>query len=213
MGMNVGTPNINQGQQQNMQQQPQRLPQQAEGQFINQLAKKLMESCTPEVRAKFQSEVNAWPDQKKQQILQQGVDPLFFRFRQHAEMLYRSGKVQIPKQQGANPMEGQQGGQPNQMQGQQPNMGQRQSDPTFDFNAITNQQLGAVRLQDSGAEVVPASNNNNAQMAAFGQGGQAQNAAMAQRQAQAAFQQNFQRQNASQIQAQAQAQAQAHAQA
>ena len=120
MGMNVGTPNINQGQQQNMQQQPQRLPQQAEGQFINQLAKKLMESCTPEVRAKFQSEVNAWPDQKKQQILQQGVDPLFFRFRQHAEMLYRSGKVQIPKQQGANPMEGQQGGQPNQMQGQQP---------------------------------------------------------------------------------------------
>jgi hypothetical protein len=211
MGMNVGTPNINQGQQQNMQQQPQRLPQQAEGQFINQLAKRLMDSCTPEVRAKFQSEVNAWVDQKKQQILQQGVDPLFFRFRQHAEMLYRSGKVQIPKQQGPNPMEGQQGGQPNQMQGQQPNMGQRQSDSTFDFNAITNQQLGAVRLQDSGAEVVPASNNNNAQMAAFGQGGQAQNAAMAQRQAQAAFQQqNLQRQNASQIQV---AQAQAHAQA
>ena len=95
-------------QQQNMEQQPQQLPQQAEGEFINQLAKKLMDSCTPEIRAKFQSKVNAWPDQKTQQILQKGVDPLFFRFREHAEMLYKRGKVQIPKQQGVNPMEGQQ---------------------------------------------------------------------------------------------------------
>ncbi|KAJ4993670.1 hypothetical protein SVAN01_00724 [Stagonosporopsis vannaccii] len=221
MGMNVGTPNLNQGQQNqqpNMQQQ-QRLPQQAESQFINQLAKKLLDSCAAEVRLKFQNEVNAWPEEKKQQLLQQGIDPLFFRFRTHAELLYRNGKVSIPKQQGANQMGGQQNGQPNQMQGQQANMGQRQSDPTFDFNAITNQQLGAVRLQDSGAEVVPASNNNNngAQMGAFGQGGQQQNAALAQRQAsQVAYQQGFQQRqaNASQIQmAQAQAQQQAQAQA
>ena len=216
MGMNVSTPNINQGQQAqqpNMQQQQRPTPQ--EGQFINQLAKKMMDTCVPDVRNKFQGEVNTWPEDKKQQLINQGIDPLFYRFRQHAEMLYRSGKLNNNKQ-GANQPGGQQGGPANQMQGQQANMAQRQSDPAFDFNAITNQQLGAVRLQDSGAEVVPASNNNATQMAAFGQGNQPQNAAMAQRQAaQAAFQQNLARQaNASQIQvAQAQAQAQQQAQA
>ncbi|OSS50581.1 hypothetical protein B5807_04675 [Epicoccum nigrum] len=105
---NVGSTTLQASQQQNMLQQPKRLPQQAEDQFINQLAKKLMDGCKPEVRAKFKSEVNSWPDQKMQQILQQGVDPLFFRFRVHVDMLYRTGKVPMPKQQGANPMKGQQ---------------------------------------------------------------------------------------------------------
>lgn len=124
--VNVSSTTLQAPQQQNMQQQQaQRLLQQAEDpffnllseleqqehaedQFVNLLAKKLMDNCTPAHRAKFQSEVNAWPDKKKQQILQEGADPLFFHFRQHAKMLYKSGKVQSPKQQGANPMEEQQ---------------------------------------------------------------------------------------------------------
>ncbi|KAF2994829.1 DNA-binding transcription factor [Curvularia kusanoi] len=114
MGTNIGTPNSKQGQQNQQhsmqqQQQQRRLPKQAEGQFINQLAQKLMEKCSQEVRNKLQNQVNAWPDQKKQQISQQGVDPLFFRFREHAEMLYRSGKVQVPKQRSIDQTEVQQG--------------------------------------------------------------------------------------------------------
>jgi hypothetical protein len=105
---NISSTTLQVPQQQDMQQLLPRSSVQGEGQFINQLAKKLMDTGKPEYRTKFQSEVNAWPDQMKQQLIQKGFDPLFFRFREHAEMLYRSGRVQMPKQQDANPMEGQQ---------------------------------------------------------------------------------------------------------
>ncbi|KAI4684057.1 hypothetical protein J4E81_009220 [Alternaria sp. BMP 2799] len=59
--------------------------------IINQFAKKLMDTAKPEVIQKFETDVGRWPDDKKQQLLDQGINPLFFRFRQHAEMLYKRG--------------------------------------------------------------------------------------------------------------------------
>ncbi|KAI4645602.1 uncharacterized protein J4E79_010780 [Alternaria viburni] len=59
--------------------------------IINQFAKKLMDTAKPEVIQKFETDVGRWPDDKKQQLLDQGINPLFFRFRQHAEMIYKRG--------------------------------------------------------------------------------------------------------------------------
>tara|TARA_R110002003_G_scaffold103_7_gene8149 strand:- start:10471 stop:15027 length:4557 start_codon:yes stop_codon:yes gene_type:complete len=211
MGMNNGNPaNLNQPQnpqQPNLQQAQQN---RSETMVINQFAKKLMDTCKDEVRQKFQRDVQEWPEDKKQQLTAQGVNPLFFRFRQHAEVLYRRG-VLNPQGANGNPM--QHGGQnrmPNQLAvNQRPDQG-------FDFNAIANQQIEAMRANDAGATVVPASNNmNGTQMNGFPGQNQQQNAALAQRQAAeaAAFQNNMQRQHQQQVhQAQAQAQAQAHAQ-
>ncbi|KAF2629118.1 hypothetical protein BU25DRAFT_420526 [Macroventuria anomochaeta] len=39
--------------------------------FINQLAKRLLDSCGPDIRAKFQSEVNVWPEETKVKLLSQ----------------------------------------------------------------------------------------------------------------------------------------------
>ncbi|KAE8842967.1 hypothetical protein HRS9139_02264 [Pyrenophora teres f. teres] len=212
MGVNGANPaNMNQGQntqQPNM--QPNQNQQNRQEQLIiNQFAKKIMESCKEEIRVKFEADIRAWPEDKKQQLLAQGINPLFLRFRQHAEMLYRRGALGQPVPgQNAGAMQG--AAQPNRIQGQQMTMNQRQPNQEFDFTEIANRQMEAMRSQDQGNTVVPASNNpNNAgQMGGFqaqnSQPGQPQNV-MAQRQAEA-----FHRQaQAQQAQAHAQAQAQA----
>lgn len=132
--------------------------------IINQLAKKLMDNCKEEVRLKFEADVRAWPEDKKQQLLAQGVNPLFLRFRQHADMLYRRGAF---KQQGAAQDAGAMQGaaQPNRMQNQQINISQRQRqrqpNQEFDFTEIANRQMEAMRSQDQGNSVLPASNIPN----------------------------------------------------
>jgi hypothetical protein len=210
MGANgANPPNMNQAQnnqQPNLQpNQSQTNPQQH--QLINQWAKKLMETCNDEVRLKFEADVQAWPAERKQHLLSQRIDPLFVRFRQHAEMMFRSGRL---NQQGLNPNAAaamQQGaGQQNRMPNQQMNMNQRQPNQEFDFTEITNRQIEAMRSQDQGTTVVPASNNANGGQNAGLQGqnqqsGQPQNT-MQQRQAAEAFHRQAQS-------AQAQAQAQA----
>ncbi|KAF2686101.1 hypothetical protein K458DRAFT_416439 [Lentithecium fluviatile CBS 122367] len=201
-GQNVQQPNVQQGQQ----------PRQ-ENIIINRLAQKLMESARDDIRNQYRIEVENWPDERRQQLLQRGVDPIFLKFRQQAEAMLRSGKLNPQQlaalQQGQTQM-AQHQGQLNQAQNQQMNMNQRQSQE-FDFTALANQQNEAMRVQDQGQQVVPASNNPlAAQMANFAQqnpqAGQVPNAAMAQRQqaAQNALQQNanLQRQ-AAQAQAQA----------
>jgi hypothetical protein len=200
-GQNNQQPNMQPNQQQTRQEQL----------IINQFAKKLMDTCKEEVRVKFEADVRAWPEDKKQQLVNQGINPLFLRFRQHAEMLYRRGALNQPAA-GQNNAAMQGTPQQNRMQGQQMNMNQRQPNQDFDFTEIANRQMEAMRSQDQGTTVVPASNNpnNGGQMGGFqgqnSQPSQAQNA-MAQRQVEA-----FHRQAQAQ-QAHAQAQAQAQAQA
>jgi hypothetical protein len=223
IGINSGNPAaLNQGQgaqQPNMQQQAQA---RQDAMIINQFAKRLMDSCKEEVRQKFQQDVQSWPDDKKQQLLNQGMNPLFFRFRQHAEMLYKRGTLNLQQNPGGNMNQMAQPGQLNRMQSEQMGLNQRQPNQGFDFNAITNQQMEAMRVQDQGATVVPASNNMNAQQfnglpGQNQQQMQQQNAAMAQRQAMGAayqnnMQNNMQRQHVQQMQQHAQAQHQAQAQ-
>ena len=209
MGVNGANP-TNMAQAQNNQQpnmQPNQNQQNRQEQLIiNQFAKKIMESCKEEIRVKFEADIRAWPEDKKQQLLAQGISPLFLRFRQHAEMLYRRGALGQPVPgQNAGAMQG--AAQPNRMQNQQMTMNQRQPNQEFDFTEIANRQMEAMRSQDQGTTVVPASNNpnNGGQMGGFqaqnSQPGQPQNV-MAQRQAEA-----FHRQaQAQQVQAHAQAQ-------
>ena len=64
-----------------------------EGQFINRLARKLMDNCPPDAKARFQGDINTWCEERKQQLISQGIDPLFYHFGQHAEFHYRSGKL------------------------------------------------------------------------------------------------------------------------
>ncbi|KAI4705087.1 hypothetical protein J4E89_009381 [Alternaria sp. Ai002NY15] len=61
--------------------------------YINQFAYKLMQTGTPEIKERFEREVREWPDDKKQQLLDQRINPLFLRFRQHVEMLYKRGAL------------------------------------------------------------------------------------------------------------------------
>jgi hypothetical protein len=212
MGMNGANPaTMNQGQntpQPNMQPDENQRKQQ-EAMIINQFARKLMEQTNAEIHNKFKADIQSWPEEKKQQLRNSNVDPLFLRFRQHAEMLYRRGALN-PKGPNQKPGAMQGAGQPNLMQGQQMNMNQRQPNQDYDLTEIANRQMEALRSQEQGNAVVPASNNPNGQMGGFPgqnpQPGQAQNA-MAQREA-------FHRQQQAQAQAQAQAQqAQVHAQA
>ena len=218
MGMNGTNPmNFQQGQMQpgqntpqpNMQQaQPQ--GQQFDNQTIMQLTKRLMAQAKPEVLAKFRQDVEQWPPERKQQFRNQNIDPLIVRFRQQAEVMLRSGKINIAslQGQGANQNGGQmqQGGQPNQMQGQQMNMNQGQPNQNFDFNAIANQQMEALRVQDQGQQVVPASSQN--QMMGFpGQNPQA-GQSMGQRPQVNAMSNPLQRQAQAQAQAQVRAQLQ-----
>lgn len=200
-GPNNPQPNMQQGQQ-NAQQH---------NVIISRLTQRLMDQARPEIRQQFQNEVNNWPEDKKQQLLSRGINPLLFRFRQQAENMLKSGKISRevlaslqnpnqPNQMGAGMQQGQ-------MSNQQLNANQRQPGQEFDFNALANQQSEAMRVQDQGQQVVPASNNNNASQMGNFPPGQPQNAAMAQRQAaQAAVFQNanLQRQ-AAQVQAEARA--------
>jgi hypothetical protein len=65
---------------------------------INAFAKRLMDSAKSEIVQKFQDDVDRWPENKKQLLLNHGISPLFFRFRQHAEMLYGRGALNsLPK--------------------------------------------------------------------------------------------------------------------
>ncbi|KAF1934715.1 hypothetical protein EJ02DRAFT_429088 [Clathrospora elynae] len=171
-----------------------------------------MDNCKEEILVKFEADVQSWPEERKQHLISQGISPIFLRFRQHAEMMYQRGALG-PNQPGLNQNAGAmpQPGQPNRMQNQQMNMNQHQPNQDFDFNEITNRQMEAMRSQDQGTTVVPASNNaNGAQMVGFPgqtpQQNQPQNAAMQQqRQAAEAF---HRQQQVQQAHAQAQAQAQ-----
>jgi hypothetical protein len=197
--------NFPQGQapaQPNMQQQPQQQHAVNDQAALTMLARKVMQSSNPEIMAKFRQEVDAWPPERRNQLTTRGIDPLLFRFRQHTEALVKGGKISMNAlQQAARAAkEQQQQGQLNQMQNQQMNGNQGQQNQNFDFNAMMNQQNEALRVQEAGQQVVPASNSANAnQMGGFpgqnGQQGQAQNAAaLAQRQAQAFQQATLQRQ-------------------
>ncbi|KAJ4361006.1 uncharacterized protein N0V89_001575 [Didymosphaeria variabile] len=197
-------PNLQQGQQ----------PSQQQNMIISRLTQRLMDQARPEIRQQFQNEVNNWPEDKKQQLLSRGINPLLFRFRQQAENMLKNGKISrellVQLQNQAQPNQAGGGMQQGQMANQM-NANQRQTSQQFDFNALANQQNEAMRVQDQGQQVVPASNNNSnvgAQMGNFPPG-QQQNAAMAQRQAaQAAA---FQNANANLQRQAAQAQAEARA--
>ncbi|KAF2175668.1 hypothetical protein K469DRAFT_609955 [Zopfia rhizophila CBS 207.26] len=200
-------------QQQNMQRPPQP-SQQSDNAMILQLTKKLMSQARPEVMAKLKQDIDSWPPERLQELRNKNIDPLLIRFKQQAEMMIKSGKINMGTGQagqgaGQNGRPVQQPGQQPQMPNQQMNLNQRQPGHEFDFNALANQQIEALRVQDQGQQVVPASNNaNGTQMMGFPgqnpQPGQPQNA-MAQRQAAFA---NAQAQRQAQAQAQAQARAQ-----
>ncbi|KAF3000946.1 hypothetical protein E8E13_008975 [Curvularia kusanoi] len=104
-GVNVDATNLDQGPQKQRSKMKlrQQYSQRQTDRYIDELAVTLMDNCTDEVRASFQREVDAWPEQKKQQIVQQRSRPLFLRFQQHAEMLLRNGKAQIPPELALNP--------------------------------------------------------------------------------------------------------------
>ncbi|KAF2450060.1 hypothetical protein P171DRAFT_351593 [Karstenula rhodostoma CBS 690.94] len=222
-GGNMGNPPQASNNPQQGLQQGQQTPQQ-QNIIIGRLTQRLMDQARPEIREQFQNEVNNWPADKKQQLMNRGINPLLFRFRQQAENMLKNGKISrellLALQNQGQPNQMQQG----QMQNQQMNAGQRQPGQQFDFNALANQQSEAMRVQDQGQQVVPASNNNSnnnnnnnsssnnnnnnvaAQMGNFPPG-QPQNAAMASRQAaQAAA---FQNANANMQRQAAQAQADA----
>jgi hypothetical protein len=144
-----------------MQPPPSQTPQhgpQFDAATISTVGKRLMDNARDDIRAKFQLEADSWPQETRAALHSKGIDPLFFRFRQQAELLLRTNKInantlqlgQAAKQNG--PV---QHGQQN----QQMNPNQRQPNQDFDFNAITNQQIEALRVQDQGQTVVPASNN------------------------------------------------------
>lgn len=80
----------------NAQEPPTRQTYRQDQMIINHFAKKLMDTAKPEIIQKFESDVDQWPEDKKQQLLAQGIHPLFLRFRQHADMLYRSGALNKP---------------------------------------------------------------------------------------------------------------------
>ncbi|KAK7183250.1 hypothetical protein DPSP01_011806 [Paraphaeosphaeria sporulosa] len=209
-GGNMGNPTQAPNNPQQNMQQGQQAPQQ-QNIIIGRLTQRLMDQARPEIREQFQNEVNNWPADKKQQLLNRGINPLLFRFRQQAENMLKNGKISrdllLALQNQGQPNQMQQG----QMQNQQMNAGQRQPGQQFDFNALANQQSEAMRVQDQGQQVVPASNNNSnvaAQMGNFPPG-QPQNAAMASRQAAqaAAFQNANANMNMQRQAAQAQADA------
>ncbi|PVH96761.1 hypothetical protein DM02DRAFT_534575 [Periconia macrospinosa] len=231
MGMNAGN-NGAPAQPQTKPQQPNMPQNQTQSNnIINKLAAKLMESARDEVKQQFQQEVDQWPEEKKQQLMNRGINPMFFKFRLQAENMVKSGRfssIQMAAMAGqGQPNQGGQGmqQQPGQMQNQGNVMNQsRQSNQGFDFDALTNQQEGALQVQGQGQEVVPASNNPmGGQMGFPGQGPQAgqqqqQNNTLAQRQAQAqaqtaAFQNMNQMQGMTQLQRQAQVQATAQTRA
>jgi hypothetical protein len=61
--------------------------------IMQRLARQLMLDSKEEVRQKFQNDVSNWPEAKKRQLREDGIDPLFARFLQHAESLYREGAL------------------------------------------------------------------------------------------------------------------------
>ncbi|KAF2106143.1 hypothetical protein BDV96DRAFT_617526 [Lophiotrema nucula] len=232
-GNNTPQPNPAQQQQQQAQmqqqaQQQQQQQQQQQGgaldaQTLNALARRLMTTAKPEFMATMRQRVEQLPPEGRQRMMNQGVDPLFWCFRQHTEQLAKSGRIPVPTLQGlqAGNQQGQtqQPGHPAQVPNQQMNMSQQQQqgNQNFDLGALANQQFEALRVQDQGHTVVPASNNANGnQMGGFpgqnAQQGQPQNAALAQQRQAVAALQNANNQRLAQAQAQQHAQAQARAQ-
>ncbi|KAF2875630.1 hypothetical protein BDV95DRAFT_485268 [Massariosphaeria phaeospora] len=217
-GAETANPQQNQGNPQVTMQQGQQQRPRFDDFTVTFVMQRLMDQMSLEAKKRFQQDAAALPPDKLQQFKAMGIDPTVFRIRQQAEVMLRSGQVPVgmlqQAAQAANQNRGamQQGGQQNQMQNQQMNAN-RQSNQEFDFNALANQQIEALRVQDQGQTVVPASNNPNAsQMGSFpgqnAQAGQAQNAALAAQRAHVANLQsiNLQRQHA-QVQAQARARA------
>jgi hypothetical protein len=173
---------------------------------LTNLAHRLMRQANQEQKTRFQQEVDAWPADKKQELQRGGIDPLFLRFRQQAASLIQSGRLSANALQALraqNPQGMQQPSQPNQMP---LNMNQRQP---IDYNALENQQIEARRVQETGQQVVPASNNANASpLAAFPGQNPQRTPNLAQRQAIQATMNGMQMNPAAQAQAHARAQLQ-----
>jgi hypothetical protein len=235
MGMNSAVNGANAPGPQQQHANPRPPQQQQSGQLFNPgnerlfaLARNLMNTAAPQFHEKMRQDVEMWPATKRDSLRAKGIDPLLWRYREHIQGMInqKQGKPFASQQHPPGAGQGdrfmQQLGQPNPMMGQQFNLNQRHqgmvnaaSGQNLDPNELANQQLEALRVQDQGQQVVPASNNPTATpMMSFGgqtpQSTPAQNN-FAQRQAFASAQ-AAQRQAHAQAQAQ-QAQAQAQGQA
>ncbi|KPI36844.1 uncharacterized protein AB675_11802 [Cyphellophora attinorum] len=142
--MNQRMPNMNQQQPQMMQKQPESLSPE-DNQIINQRAADLAKS-TP--KDKMRQIVDQMNPQLRQSLETKGVDPIIYWFRMMATREFRKQK---------DPQAAQ-----NQMMGQnmQQNRAMQQGQPIMNgMERFQNQQNEALRLQQEGDMVVPASNN------------------------------------------------------
>ena len=185
-GMNqLGAPNMqpsmsqNAHQQQPQQQQQQQMNgtpnqqpsqmQQPTPQEINETAQRMLASLTEEKKAQLRNGVmRSMNEQQRQQASATKKDPLI-------QFIYQKARQDVMNRRASGQMaNGQQPQQPQQQQQQQQqnmqmtnaggaNMTQSASQQgnNFDFTAIMGQQANALKLQESGNEVVPASNNPN----------------------------------------------------
>ncbi|KAF1816630.1 hypothetical protein P152DRAFT_130841 [Eremomyces bilateralis CBS 781.70] len=205
---------------------------------IQLLAQRLFQQSNPQFHQRIREEAGRLPPDKLAQLQQSGQDPVILHFRKQAQRIVLQQKQQQSALgQGNNPPGATAGGIPPNMSNQRSFQGMNPQDAQggmsgqqeFDFSQIAGQQADALRSQDAGQLVVPASNNMNPQhqlgqfmgmqnqMRQPGMGGPGQVPNdLAQQQAMMNMQQNqpehIRQQNAAKI-AQAQAQAQAHAQA
>ncbi|KAJ6285479.1 hypothetical protein J3E71DRAFT_373608 [Bipolaris maydis] len=58
---------------------------------IEKLAKTLMQSCSKETRQQLENDVRKWAPAKKEQLFEYGVDPILYRFEEHARELLKKG--------------------------------------------------------------------------------------------------------------------------
>ncbi|KIW01161.1 uncharacterized protein PV09_07447 [Verruconis gallopava] len=169
-GMQMGAvPNQNQAMQ-NPQQQQQPggnavTPSMIEQHRINKMAQQLLQKATEEDKHRIMNQFSAQTPQQQAQFRQRFGDPIGEHYRRMAMQLIKQAANKMPNQTGQN-------GMPNNMMGQQaPMMPQPQMQPqmqmttnqpdgSMDFSQfMTQMQQDAIRSQDSGQLVVPASNN------------------------------------------------------
>lgn len=164
---NMGQPT--QPQQPTMSQNGQVKPGAALQQEIAQLARQYSDNMRPEqkaeVRARFTATLN---DAQKAQLAAQGTDPLirFVFQRAQSDVMKRRqqmGTMQSkPDLNNGNMNNGNMNnGNMNQMGNVPPRPPSQNAGQNIDFSSIMGQQANAMKLQDAGEQVVPASNNNN----------------------------------------------------
>lgn len=161
-GQNMGQ--SNQPQQPNVNQGGQGKPSQAMHMEILNLAKQMSDRMGPEQKAEIRARfVSTLTDAQRAILQQQGTDPLmrFFYSRATSEITKRR------QQMGAggamqNKPDMNNGNMNMQMANSVPQRPPSQtSGQNIDFSSIMGQQANALKLQDAGEQVVPASNNNN----------------------------------------------------